>query len=66
MLNRLTISIKVRFTNALDEKASWNKTFTQFEDYDTSIPLTEASGTLIPEIVDKLVTDIFQASASNW
>ena len=66
VLNRLTISIKVRFTNALDEKASWNKTFTQFEDYDTSIPLTEASGTLIPEIVDKLVTDIFQASASNW
>ena len=35
VLNRLTISIKVRFTNALDEKASWNKTFTQFEDYDT-------------------------------
>lgn len=66
VLNRLTISIKVRFTNALDEKASWNKTFTQFEDYDSSILLTEAEGTLIPEIVDKLVTDIFQASASNW
>lgn len=66
VLNRLTITVKVRFTNALDEKASWSKTFSAFEDYDTNILLTEAEGTLIPEIVDQLVTDIFQASASNW
>ena len=58
--------MKVRFTNALDEKASWNRTFSAFADYDTNILLTEAEGTLIPEIVDQLVTDIFQASASNW
>ncbi len=66
LLNRLTITVKVRFTNALDEKASFNRTFTAFEDYDSNILLTEAEGTLIPEIVDKLVTDIFQAAASNW
>lgn len=66
LLNRLTITVKVRFTNALDEKASFNRTFTAFEDYDSTILLTEAEGTLIPEIVDKLVTDIFQAAASNW
>ena len=66
VLNRLTITVKVRFTNALDEKASWSRTFSAFEDYDTNILLTEAEGTLIPEIVEQLVTDIFQASASNW
>ena len=66
VLNRLTITVKVRFTNALDEKASWSRTFSAFEDYDTNILLTEAESTLIPEIVDQLVTDIFQASASNW
>ena len=66
VLNRLTITVKVRFTNVLDEKASWNRTFSAFADYDTNILLTEAEGTLIPEIVDQLVTDIFQASASNW
>ena len=66
VLNRLTITVKVRFTNALDEKASWNRIFSAFADYDTNILLTEAEGTLIPEIVDQLVTDIFQASASNW
>ncbi len=66
LLNRLTVTVKVRFTNALDESQSWNKTFSAYEDYDSSLLLTEAEGTLIPEIVDKLVTDIFMASASNW
>lgn len=67
LLNRLTITVKVRFTNALDEKASWvNRTFSAYEDYDSAQLLTEVEGTLIPQIVDKIVTDIFQAAASNW
>ena len=66
LLNRLTITVKVRFTNALDESMSFNRTFTAFEDYESTQLLTEVEGTLLPLIVDKLVTDIFQASASNW
>ncbi len=66
LLNRLTITVKVRFTNALDDTMSFNQTFTAYEDYDSTQLLTEVEGTLIPEIVDKLVTDIFMAAASNW
>ena len=66
LLNRLTITVKVRFTNALDESMSFNRTFTAFEDYESTQLLTEVEGTLIPLIVDKLVTDIFQASPSTW
>ena len=68
LLNRLTITVRVRFTNALDESQSWpgGRTFTAYEDYDSSLLLTEVEGDLIPQIVDKLVTDIFMASASNW
>ena len=66
LLNRLTITVKVRFTNALDDSMSFNKTFSAYEDYDSTQLLTEVEGTLIPVIVDKIVTDIFQASASNW
>ena len=43
LLNRLTITVKVRFTNALDEKMSFNRTFSAYEDYDSSRLLTEAS-----------------------
>ncbi|MCI7140754.1 LptE family protein [Alistipes sp.] len=66
LLNRLTITVKVRFTNALDDSMSFNKTFSAYEDYESTQLLTEVEGTLIPLIVDKIVTDIFQASASNW
>lgn len=66
LLNRLTITVKVRFTNAIDEAMSFNKSFSAYADYDSAKLLTEAEGELIPQIVDQLVTDIFQAAASNW
>lgn len=64
--NRLTITVKVRFTNAIVEADSFNQTFSAFEEYPSTQLLTEAEGTLIPQIVDKLVTDIFQAAAAKW
>lgn len=66
MLNRLTITVTVRFTNAIVEADSFNKTFSAFADYPSTQLLTEAESELIPQIVDQLVTDIFQASAANW
>lgn len=65
-LNRLTIAVNVRFTNAIDESGSFSQKFSAFEDYDSSQLLTEVESELIAEIVDQIVTDIFQAAASNW
>ena len=64
--NRLTISIKVKFTNAIDDKMSFNRNFSAYADYDSTKLLTEVEGELIPQIVEQLVTDVFQAAASNW
>ncbi|MBQ5844879.1 MAG: LptE family protein [Alistipes sp.] len=64
--NRLTISVKVKFTNAIDDKMSFNKNFSAYADYDSTKLLTEVESELIPQIVEQLVTDIFQAAASNW
>lgn len=64
--NRLTITIKVKFTNAIDDKMSFNRNFSRYADYDSTKLLTEVEGELIAQIVEELVTDIFQASASNW
>ncbi len=66
LMNRLTITIKVRFTNLIDDSKSFNKAFSAYEDYPSTSLLTEVESTLIPEIVDQLVLDIFQASASDW
>lgn len=64
--NRLTIRIKVKFTNALDPQYSYEKTFQQFQEYPTTTPLQEAEVQLIPEIVEMLVEDIFNAAVANW
>ena len=64
--NRLKISVKVNFTNAIYDKMSFNRNFSAYADYDSTKLLTEVEGELIPQIVEQLVTDIFQAAASNW
>ncbi len=66
LMNRLTITIKVRFTNVIDDAKSFNKSFSAYADYPSTSLLTEVEGTLIAEIVDQLVLDVFQASASDW
>ncbi len=66
-LNRLTITVRVKFTNAINEAESFpNKTFSAYADYESSRLLSEVEGELIPEIVDQIVTDIFLATAGNW
>ena len=67
VLNRLTITVRVRFTNVIEPQYNINnRTFSAFADYDSSKLLQEVEGALIPEIVEKLVDDIFNAAVSNW
>jgi hypothetical protein len=64
--NRLTIGVKVKFTNNKDHTQDWEKTFTAYEDYESSQSLSAAEGKLVPEIIKKLTDDIFNASVANW
>lgn len=65
--NRLTITVKVNFQNAVDQTLSFNaKTFSAYADYDSSQLLIDVQDQLIEEIVDDLVNDIYMAAAGNW
>ncbi|MEG2281761.1 MAG: LptE family protein [Rikenellaceae bacterium] len=64
--NRLTITVKVKFTNRIQPKMSFDKSFSAYQDYDNTQLLQQVEGALIPEIVDQIVDEIFNASASNW
>jgi hypothetical protein len=66
ILNRLTITVKVQFTNVIEPEASFNQTFKAFADYDSTQLLTEIQAELDDEIIQQLVTDIYMAAASNW
>jgi hypothetical protein len=64
--NRLTIGIKVKFTNNKDHEQDWEKTFTAYEDFDSNNSLSSVEDGLVPEIIKKLTDDIFNASVANW
>lgn len=64
--NRLTVTVRVKFTNRFQPKNNFDKRFSAYEDYDNNLMLQSVEPTSIPLIVDKLVTDIFNAAASNW
>lgn len=64
--NRLTISIKVKFVNTKDHAQDWEKSFTQYEDFDSNQSLSSVEDGLVPEIIKKLTDDIFNASIANW
>ena len=66
LLNRLTIKVKVRFTNKIEPDNSFNREFSAFADYDSSQLLTDIQSDLDAEIVKQIVNDIFMAAASNW
>ncbi len=65
-LNRLTITISVKFTNKIDEKMNFEQTFSRYEDYHSNLSLASVELSLIKDIDDQLVDDIFNKAVVNW
>ena len=58
--------VQSRFTNTIDPSQNYDKTFSAFAPYNSDQLLQNAEPTLIPEIVEQLVEDIFNAAVSQW
>jgi hypothetical protein len=65
-MNRLTITVRVRFTNNIDDSKDFEQTFSRYEDYPSDQELTSVQTTLSATIVDQLVEDIFNKALVNW
>jgi hypothetical protein len=64
--NRFTISVKIKFTNAIDPNLSFEQTFSRYEDYNSSLDLSAVEKDLSDKIVQMLVEDIFNQAFVNW
>lgn len=64
--NRLTISVKVVFTNKKDPEANFDTRFSRYADYDSSKSLEAVEATLVEEIVEQIVDDVFNKAVVNW
>ena len=64
--NRLTVTVKVSFTNRKYPEDDVDKSFSAYEDYDSANSLDAVESTLCETIVEKLVEDIFNATVAQW
>jgi outer membrane lipopolysaccharide assembly protein LptE/RlpB len=65
-MNRLSVTVKVKFTNTLDPSKDFDMPFTRFYDYSSSQDLSVVKDQLISEIDEMLVEDIFNKAVVNW
>ena len=64
--NRLTVTVKVEFTNRKYPEDDVSKSFSAYEDFDATLSLDAVEGTLCETIIEKLVEDIFNATVAQW
>lgn len=64
--NRLTVTVKVQFTNRKYPEDDFDKSFTAYADFDATQLLDSVQDSLCEEIIEKLVDDIFNSSVAQW
>ena len=65
-MNRLSITIKVRFVNNVDHNADFEQSFTRYRDYNAQLNFSSVENSLMTEIVSELCDDVFNKSVVNW
>ena len=64
--NRLTVTVKITYTNRKYPEDDFEKSFSAYGDYDSTQSLDAVEGTLCEEIIEKLCEDILNATVANW
>jgi hypothetical protein len=65
-MNRLTVTVKVVFTNNKDHEQDFNTTFSAYYDWESTRSLNEVESSAVEVIVEQLIDDIFNKSVANW
>jgi len=64
--NRLTVRIKVKFTNNKNHAQDFETEFSAFEDFSSDYILSDVEDGLVEAIVKNLVDEIYNKSVANW
>ena len=65
-MNRLTITVNVRFVNLYDDSKNFESKFTHYEDYPSDQDLNSVQESLTGTIIEALVEDVFNKALVNW
>lgn len=63
--NRLTLTIKVHFTNNVTDESTDN-TYTAYRNFPSTSTLEDVQDSLIGEMIEEILDQIFNATVANW
>ncbi len=64
--DRLTITVKVKFTNVVKPENSYDKSFSRYDEYSSSSNFNSVENQLVENIMTQLMDDIFNEAFSTW
>jgi len=64
--NRLTVTVKIEFSNKKYPEDDVNSSVSAYEDFDATLSLDAVESGLCETIIEKLVEDIFNATVAQW
>jgi len=64
--DRLTITVKVKFTNEIDPDKNYDKSFSRFSEYPGGASLSSYEAQLVEDILKELMEDIYNEAFSAW
>lgn len=63
---KFTITVQVKYTNRINEKESFDRSFSTHRDFDRSQPFTQVQDQLLEEMTEDIIKQIFNATVENW
>ena len=64
--NKLTITIKVRYTNNKEPLKSFEKDFSSSANFDATKSINQIEDILVKQITDDILNQIFKATVNDW
>jgi len=65
-ITRLTISVRVRYTNTANPDEDFEQTFSGFREFSSDRQIQEVQEELSDEIIEEIVDLIYNATVANW
>ena len=62
----MTIGIRVKYTNTKEEEYDFTSSFSNYADYSTDADFNSIEESLIDEILEKIIDDIYNKAIVNW
>lgn len=65
-MNRLTITVRVKYTNYIEPELDFDSSFSRYEDYSSDQNLADVENELVELIVAVMLEDIFNKAFVSW